>query len=88
MKVVLAAALLLMLPGPLAAPKRSDTLKLECVNKIGENMYRAKDGTVVWTEHCSHEAQCENATVTLASEQRITWANGEYCWVLRVAARH
>jgi hypothetical protein len=63
------------------------TLSLTCVDKIGENMYRAKNKTVVWTEHCSHEAKCENATVRIGSESRITWSDGSYCWVLKVAER-
>ncbi len=63
------------------------TLNLTCVDKIGDNMYRAKDRTVVWTEHCGHEAKCEKATVRLGSESRITWEDGSYCWVLKVAER-
>jgi hypothetical protein len=48
-------------------------------------MYRAKSKTVVWTEHCSHEAACEDAEVRLGSDPRITWHDGSYCWVLKVA---
>ncbi len=62
-------------------------LALKCVNKIGDNMYRAKNKTVVWTEHCSHEAACEDAEVRLGSDPRITWRDGSYCWVLNVAER-
>ncbi len=62
-------------------------LRLKCVNKIGDNMYRGKDKTVVWTEHCSHDARCEDAEVRLGDDARITWADGSYCWVLRVAER-
>ncbi len=63
------------------------TLSLACVDKIGDNMYRAKNRTVVWTEHCSHEARCENVTVRIGSESRITWEDGSYCWVIKVAER-
>ena len=77
------AALVLALPG--AGDIR--ILKLKCVNKIGDNMYRAKDKTVVWTEHCSHEARCEDVEVRLGDDARITWSNGSYCWVLKVAER-
>ncbi len=62
-------------------------LKLKCVNTIGDNMYRAKNKTVVWTEHCSHEARCEDVEVRLGDDPRITWADGSYCWVLKVAER-
>jgi len=62
-------------------------LRLKCVNTIGDNMYRAKDKTVVWTQHCSHDARCEDVEVRLGDDARITWADGSYCWVLRVAER-
>ena len=62
-------------------------LRLSCVNKIGDNMYRAKNRTVVWTEHCTHEAACEDVEVRLGSDPRVTWHDGSYCWVVRVAER-
>jgi hypothetical protein len=73
----------------LTLPSRGDIriLKLKCVNKIGDNMYRAKDKTVVWTEHCSREAKCEDVEVRLGDDARITWSDGSYCWVLKVAER-
>ncbi len=82
-----AAALALLVLVPLAGRTEDRLLKLKCVNKIGDNMYRAKDKTVVWTQHCSHDAACEDAEVRLGSDPRITWRNGEYCWVVNVAER-
>ncbi|HVN74738.1 MAG TPA: hypothetical protein VMT19_00360 [Thermoanaerobaculaceae bacterium] len=83
--LVAAAGLLALLPPAGVAEDR--IFKLECVTKIGDNMYRAKNRTVVWTEHCSHDASCEDVEVRLGSDPRITWHNGEYCWVLKVAER-
>jgi len=77
-------ALALLAPAGLAEDR---VLTLKCVNKIGDNMYRAKNKTVVWTEHCSHEATCEDVGVRLGSDSRITWRDGSYCWVLKVAER-
>ena len=79
-----AFALVLLSPAGLAEDR---LLKLKCVNKIGENMYRAKNKTVVWTEHCGHEAACEDVDVRLGSDPRITWRDGSYCWVLKLAER-
>lgn len=61
--------------------------QLRCVHKIGDNMYRAKDRTVVWTEHCSYDPKCEDAQLRIGSDPRITWRDGSYCWVLKVAER-
>ncbi len=80
-----AATVLLLLP--LTARTDDRLLKLKCVNKIGDNMYRAKNRTVVWTQHCSHDASCEDVEVRLGSDARITWRNGDYCWVVNVAER-
>ena len=82
--LLIAAVVALVVVSPVGLGEER-TLSLTCVNKIGENMYRAKNRTVVWTDHCSHEANCENATVRLGSESRITWADGSYCWVVKVA---
>jgi hypothetical protein len=84
--VLMAAVCALVLLSP-AGFADDRLLKLKCVNKIGDNMYRAKNKTVVWTEHCGHEAVCEDADVRLGSDSRITWHDGSYCWVLKVAER-
>ncbi len=83
----LAAALALLILFPPVGRSEDRLLKLKCVNKIGDNMYRASNKTVVWTQHCSHDATCEDAEVRLGSDPRITWRNGEYCWVVNVAER-
>ncbi|MBZ5587013.1 MAG: hypothetical protein LAO05_00435 [Acidobacteriia bacterium] len=84
--IPLAAAFVLALLSP-AGFGEDRLLKLKCVNKVGDNMYRAKNKTVVWTEHCSHEAACADAEVRLGSDPRIIWQDGTYCWVLKVAER-
>jgi len=83
--LLVALSLLTLLSSPGLSQDR--LLKLKCVNKIGDNMYRAKNKTVVWTEHCSHEAACEDVEVRQGSDPRITWHDGSYCWVLKVAER-
>jgi hypothetical protein len=50
-------------------------------------MYRAKDRTVVWTQHCSYDPKCEDAQLRIGSDPRITWRDGSCCWVLKVAER-
>jgi hypothetical protein len=86
-RACLAAAAFAALTLASSTPGDVRILKLKCVNQIGDNMYRAKDKTVVWTEHCSHEARCEDAEVRLGDDPRITWSDGSYCWVLKVAER-
>lgn len=83
--LVVAAALLLVVLA--AGASEVKILRLKCVNTIGDNMYRAKNKTVVWTEHCSHDAKCEDVEVRLGDDARITWGDGSYCWVLKVAER-
>ena len=83
--LVVAAALLLVVLTVGAGEVK--ILRLKCVNTIGDNMYRAKNKTVVWTEHCSHDAKCEDVEVRLGDDARITWSDGSYCWVLKVAER-
>ena len=79
-------ALTAMCPtGVLAADR---TITLECTGKIGENMYRAGDGTVVWTESCGHVPLCDDAVVTLSQRTNgtmIRWSSGASCWVANVA---
>jgi micrococcal nuclease len=58
-----------------------------CLVRIGDNMYRDADRTVVWTQHCSYEPQCENAEIVEGSSPSIRWARGTTCWVVKVA-RH
>lgn len=83
----MAFALVLLVVFAPAGKGEDRTLKLKCVTKIGDNMYRAKNRTVVWTEHCGHEAKCEDVEVRIGSDPRISWADGSYCWVLNVAER-
>jgi hypothetical protein len=74
---------------PLGTFASDRTIALECTGKIGENMYRAGDGTVVWTESCGHDPSCEDAVVTLGNRTNgkvIRWNSGESCWVVNVAA--
>ncbi len=86
-RLVPAAALALLVLVPLVGRTEDRQLKLKCVRKIGDNMYRASNKTVVWTRYCGHDAACEDAEVRLGSDPRITWRNGEYCWVVNVAER-
>jgi hypothetical protein len=83
--LAVAAALMMLAAGP-AGCGEDQLLKLKCVGKIGDNMYRAAEGTVVWTEHCGHEAKCEDAEVRRGNDPRIAWRDGSYCWVVKVAA--
>ena len=80
--LIAALAILVWLPVGLADEQ---LMKLKCVDKIGDNMYRAEDRTVVWTQYCGHEAKCESAEVRRGSDARITWRDGSYCWVINVA---
>jgi hypothetical protein len=66
----------------------SRTVSLECVNKAGENMYRAADGSVVWTDSCGYESRCADATVTVSSSTNgsvIRWYGGGTCHVVNAA---
>jgi hypothetical protein len=83
--VSFAAALAL---GPLAAHAGSRTVELFCVNKSGENMYRAADGSVVWTASCGQESRCADASVTVGSTPNsgvIRWYGGGSCHVVNAA---
>ena len=85
--VSFAAALVL---SPLAAPAQNRTVTLECVNKSGENMYRAGDGSVVWTASCGHESRCADAIVTLGSTPNgsvIRWLGGGSCHVVNAVLK-
>jgi hypothetical protein len=86
-RACLTAAAVAVLALALPSPGEIRILTLKCVNTIGDNMYRAKNKTVVWTQHCSHEAKCEDVEVRLGDDSRITWNDGSYCWVLKVAER-
>ncbi len=79
-----ACALVVLSPAGLAQDR---LVQLQCVNKIGDNMYRAKNRTVVWTEHCSYDPRCESADLRFGGDSRITWRDGSYCWVLKVSER-
>ena len=86
--VVSFAAVLVL--SPLAAPAQNRTVTLECVNKSGENMYRAGDGSVVWTASCGHESRCADAIVTLGSTPNgsvIRWLGGGSCHVVNAALK-
>jgi len=72
----------------LAAHAGSRTVELSCVNKSGENMYRAADGSVVLTDSCGHESRCADATVTIGSTPNsgvIRWYGGGTCHVVNAA---
>jgi hypothetical protein len=74
--------------GPLAASAQSRTVELSCVNKSGENMYRAADGSVVWTASCGHASVCADAVVTLGSTPSsgvIRWYGGGSCHVVNAS---
>ena len=80
-----AAALAL---SPLAARAGSRTVELSCVNKSGENMYRAADGSVVWTASCGQESRCADAAVTVGSTPNsgvIRWYGGGSCHVVNAS---
>ena len=82
----LAAALL----GPLATSAQSRSVELSCVNKAGENMYRAADGSVVWTASCGHASVCADAVVVLGttpSSGTIRWYGGGSCHVVNAALK-
>jgi len=75
---------------PLAALAQSRSVELSCVNKSGENMYRAADGSVVWTASCGHVSVCADATVTLGSTPNsgvIRWYGGGSCHVVNAALK-
>jgi hypothetical protein len=66
----------------------SRRVELSCVNKSGENMYRAADGSVVWTASCGHESRCADATVTVGSTPNsgvIRWYGGGSCHVVNAS---
>ena len=71
-----------------AAPAESRRVELSCVNKAGENMYRAADGSVVWTASCGHASRCADAVVTLGTTPNrgvIGWYGGGSCHVVKAA---
>ena len=71
-----------------AAPAESRRVELSCVNKAGENMYRAADGSVVWTASCGHASRCADAVVTLGTTPNsgvIRWYGGGSCHVVNAA---
>jgi hypothetical protein len=73
-----------------AAQSQSRSVELSCVNKSGENMYRAADGSVVWTASCGHESRCADATVTIGSTPNsgvIRWIGGGSCHVVNAALK-
>jgi hypothetical protein len=73
---------------PLAAFAQSRTVELQCVNKSGENMYRAADGSVVLTDSCGQEPRCADASVTIGSTPNsgvIRWYGGGSCHVVNAA---
>jgi len=75
---------------PLAAFAQSRSVELSCVNKSGENMYRAADGSVVWTASCGHTSVCADAVVTLGSTPNsgvIRWYGGGSCHVVNAVLR-
>jgi hypothetical protein len=74
--------------GAVAAHADSRTVELSCVNKAGENMYRASDGSVVWTDSCGHEPRCAEAIVhfgSTANSRTIHWIGGGTCHVVNAA---
>ena len=85
--VSFAAAVVL---SPLTALAQSRSVELSCVNKAGENMYRAGDGSVVWTASCGHESRCADAIVTVGSTPNsgvIRWLGGGSCHVVNAALK-
>jgi len=69
---------------------QSRSVELSCVNKSGENMYRAADGSVVWTASCGHESRCADAVVTIGSTPSsgvIRWYGGGSCHVVNAALK-
>ncbi len=73
---------------PAMARAESRTVELSCVNKAGENMYRAGDGSVVWTASCGHDSRCADAIVTIGTTPNsgvIRWVGGGSCHVVNAA---
>lgn len=71
-----------------AVHAESRRVELSCVNKSGENMYRAADGSVVWTASCGHASRCADAVVTLGTTPNsgvIRWYGGGSCHVVNAA---
>jgi len=71
-----------------AAEAQSRSVELRCVNKAGENMYRAADGSVVWTASCGLDSRCADAVVTLGTTPNssvIRWYGGGSCHVVNAA---
>jgi len=78
------------LVSPLAAPAQSRSVELSCVNKSGENMYRAADGSVVWTASCGHDSRCADAVVTMGTAPNsgvIRWYGGGSCHVVNAVLK-
>ncbi len=59
-------------------------LDLVCVSRTNIDRYVAADGTVVVTDICTYDPDCENAKVTFGRPSRITWASGRWCRVVKV----
>jgi hypothetical protein len=62
--------------------------KLTCVDKIGENAFRSREGTVVYTLSCSYEPKCEDAVVAISdvkTANKIRWSGGPTCFVNSVS---
>ena len=71
-----------------AVPAESRRVELSCVNKAGENMYRAADGSGVGTAACGHASRCADAVVTLGTTPNsgvIRWYGGGSCHVVNAA---
>lgn len=71
-----------------AAQAESRSVELSCVNKSGENMYRAADGSVVWTASCGHASRCADAVVTMGTTPNsgvIRWYGGGSCHVVNAS---
>jgi hypothetical protein len=74
--------------GAAAAAAESRRVELSCVNKSGENMYRAVDGSVVWTASCGHVSRCADAVVTMGTTPNsgvIRWYGGGSCHVVNAS---
>ena len=70
---------------PLLLLALTANLDLSCVSKIGEDMYQAMDGTVVWTEACLVKAECVSATVRFEPRPTLLFREGKTCRVVKVA---
>ena len=77
--------------GPAATPSvrgGDREFMLTCATKIGENTFRSREGTVVYTLSCGHEPKCEDAVVTISdvkTANKIRWNSGQTCFVNSVS---